>query len=427
MSLNTQLTDVELNELLASEKFPFKIPDLVDDELKELLAERAAGEVQRFRKIRTGISLITVAITTASMLISCCFFGISYPMYVAALLAFMSVSSIIIFVVGAQKAAVISGAFRDRQYNIVVKLLPKASAYFGFCMPITTIQWRQCYLIALGTLISEGRILEFESQSRYLLEFIKHSPRKKSGSWIDATHINLAVAALLRHDFKAGTVVFEEALNRELSKDHRAIVLNNLALCQAELDQLDQAEKSLDQILELIRKGASAHIKLKVEFVGTLVKLKRGDLEAAEADCMRLLNMKAIQNDVSLLAGTYQALSEVQRKQGRLDEASLHCKNSLDLLSSSDNARYVSLLAAMHLYAKLLSAQGKPDRAKQCLHQAHELYEQYLDREHVTLARLKARLRDPRLLWTQIDLSAQSDRVPVMKLLSMDGDGNNEE
>jgi tetratricopeptide (TPR) repeat protein len=314
------------------------------------------------------------------------------------------------------KTAIVANAFRKRQYDKVARLMPDAVLWTTFAYPLSYFQLLQCQLIELQLLMLEGRASELEIVTRFLWAAIEPDASPNSIPKNPIIVNNLALAWMLQTKYAEAAKLFSAKLVNGQSK-HRLLLLNNLAFCQVQDEQLEAAETTLSEAFKLLG-SSQAHVSsARLRLIRALVLCLRNDWAGAESSLEEAAAIGSQQKLPLEFDGACAAtLARVRYRQGRLDESDLLYRNAIDIFSSANNPNYIALAQYLHQYAQVQKALGQAEQARQSLERARCCYESYVERETATVAGIKTRLIEPKKLRTASDLLTVSLREPLLEM-----------
>lgn len=405
------MNDEELLQLL-SERPNYKAPELYDAELDALITERSRQTVQ-LRKER----YIWIIIASATLGGLAGFTGvytggsIPYSVIIWLILAYCGFG----YVVGLQRAAAVTKSFNSGRHDLTAKLLPGAVWWNTKWYPVTTQQLLKCQHIELQMLIHEGRILELEAHSRFLM--VQASASKAwSKRFLPRLQNNLWLCYMFAGRYREAADGFVSFDTNKVEQMMRPIILINLALCQVKGGDAHAAQETLNKAFAEIGNKPQDQLRSRLQYIQASVYLEQDDLPGAEAALEKArplaekIASRELQAECMVLTG------RLLRKQKRYDEAALFFKSAIEIFSSTDNTHFLGLCFAMHYYAQMLLESGDEKAALKLVRKIVDYLDSYQKREENTMERLKHRLRESTSIRCVSDLLTTSERAPLLEL-----------
>jgi putative nucleotidyltransferase with HDIG domain len=211
---------------------------------------------------------------------------------------------------------------------------------------------------------------------------------------------NLGVIASTRGDIKKALTHFTRSYvgYRELGmSEEMALLLNNIALAHAALEQWDEADRTYIEAYVLATRCDARTTRLTIDVNRTALLIARSDFSQARAVCDRIL-VEAIDLDESrIVAETHKHCGVIARETGRTAEAEAFLRMAYESASSREDL----LLAAetAREQAELYLILGRNRDTLQALSLSHRLFSRLqaqrdLSDVRVRLRRLEHRFQD---------------------------------
>jgi len=413
--MHRDLTDEELLKLLEAPP-SYKAPNLYDSELDRLITERGRQTVrqkrqQYFWKVMIGAIIGGIFGFVSSFVAP----SIVFQLTLLSLTVYFAIG----YFVGSHRSKLVSKTFKSGRHDLTLKMLPDAISWNTAWYPLTIKSLLNCQNVELNLLLNEGRILELEAHSRFLMAHINPARLQKSRA-LPRLQNNIWVSWMLAGRYLEAAEGFASSDLSKTEKHIRTIILNNLALCQVKGGDPKAAQETLDRAFAEISSQPRSPVRPNLEFIQATVYVEQNNLGAAEAaiDKAKTLAEKIgnseLQADCMVLSG------RILSKQKRYDEAELFFKSAIEVFSSTDNTHYLSLCFAMHYYAQMLLERGDEKSALRSMRKILEYTQSYQQREENTCERIKQRLRDTSKIRTASDLITLGEREPLIELGTAD-------
>ncbi|HEY9775351.1 MAG TPA: tetratricopeptide repeat protein [Planktothrix sp.] len=382
----------------------FKVPQFVDEELAELTARRGASNPRFNWKV-----FFIAFFTYLGLGWICASLQIPFSPFVFLVVA---ISIGIPFA----KTAAVTRAFNNRQVDRASALLPSAFRWSLWMAPFTRGAITRCSEIQFAILLQEGRTLELELISRYAWAFNEKTPIKTGIPKRSEIANNLALAWLLQEQYEKAAAVFSEKLQQKQQKIVRATLLNNLAFCQVQLKQLDAADQTLNELFQLVKMESKTVTAARMRYVRALLEIELNHLERASElvdEALTIWKGQPISQQMGPLLAT---LGTIRRKQGRVEEAQLHLHSAVDMMASENNPNCVALARCYQELGLLFCDLDRIEEAQRALEKAHRYYDFYINRETLTVSKLKSRLLAGRNFSSGIDLLTLAPREQLLEV-----------
>ncbi|HEY9713566.1 MAG TPA: tetratricopeptide repeat protein, partial [Chroococcales cyanobacterium] len=303
------------------------------------------------------------------------------------------------------------------QYDLTARYASSALIWNMQCMPLTYLPFRQSFQIYLNLLMVEGRSVELEVLSKYA--WAMNEPQKKDDAsapknWVIAN--NLAVAYLGQSRYEEASGILKEMLARTTQKGARLYLLNNLGLCYTKLKDFDNAGRCIKEGMALNGGKKENAIGYRLIFVNGLLEYERGNYDLADACVTEAQQLAAkMREPIEMQGGIEQVLSKIRLKQGRLDEAELHCRNAFSAFESAPSPSYFALSMCFLTFAEISAAQGNQARCEEYITRARLAREAGIDREAATMASISQRLNSNKRILVGTQLIENATRNPLLE------------
>jgi len=403
----------------------YRLPDLIDNQLAQLVAERGAHSTTVKDPFGLVIIIGIVAIVSCLVLSSIdlkesqqVWIGwLLVPLDVVLVLVLASPCVLALLAWASFSTARVQRAFRDRRYESALRLLPEAlwsAGKLSKFSPSAHKQFQELEHIRVQILILESRVSEFEISSRFMWTALERRAVTEGVPNNFVIADNLAMSWFLQGKYAQASTLFAATMSDQLPLNDKLLLLNNLALCQIREKELDGAEATLCTALQLL--GDQAPNNWKFKSVQAALQTERGNFVAAENCLEDVRTIAKKENAISEVEGEVTSLlARIRYKQGRLDESEQLYKKRIDSLSSSDHPPYLDLAEYLHVYAQVQQALGREESAKNSLKRAQEYYQYYVEREKATVAKIKEILQNPKKrLRTGADLLIMTPPKPLV-------------
>ncbi len=275
------------------------------------------------------------------------------------------------------------GAFKRRDYLSTARLLDSALWWNTAFYPLTMYTLDLCSFVQFRMLTLQGRHAEFEALTRVVWASMTKSAvcsgiPKNPGI---AHYLSCAYVSQRRYD-EAIEIVLNSLANIR-SKDVLApfnVVV--LAVCYVHTGRFDQAQALLERYAQVLAKAPHT-VSRRVTYIEAIILKQRGELDQAEQkieDTLAKSNMKPHEAD-EFTALCYRVLADIRFRQERVEEAELHYRNAIDLFKANSNPNYFDLSDTLRDYARMLSAIGRTEQARNLESEANRCDAAYLERE----------------------------------------------
>ncbi|MFN8554414.1 MAG: tetratricopeptide repeat protein [Candidatus Obscuribacterales bacterium] len=407
--------DTELLELLEAPP-NYKAPNLYDAELDTLITERGRKTARQNR--RNYLLNVTIG-TTIGMICGMALISVAppvaYPFVFLVLILYFSVG----YFVGLQKSRLISQTFKNGRHDLTIKMLPDAIAWNTKWYPLTKKFLLDCQNIELNLLLQEGRILELEAHSRFLMTHISPA-RLQNSRLLPRLQNNIWVSWMLAGRYLEAADGFASSDLNKTERHIRTIILNNLALCQVKSGDSQAAQVTLDRAFAEISSQQRSPVRPNLEFIQATIYVEQNNISAAEGAVDKANTLAENIGNNELQAECMVLRGRILSQQKRFDEAELFFKNAIEIFSSTDNTHYLSLCFAMHYYAQMLLERGDEKSALRSMRKILQYTQSYQQREENTCERIKQRLTSTSKLRTASDLITLGQREPLIELGTAD-------
>jgi tetratricopeptide (TPR) repeat protein len=331
-----------------------KVPLLIDEELTKLLVERGAKDYPA--SITTKILWIMAFGLPAGL--ASALFGYSF---IASIFGMLFIG----WLAGTLMARQVTIAMQNRHYAKVTRLLPRTLFWTTMWFPYTYNSHMAASDAFVRLLMLEGRFVEFQAVSLYswgLIEPYAYKRRKSPKNWGVAN--NLAVALLSQWRFEEAAEVFRDLLKRPADKRAEAILLNNLALCLIKCGKIEEADVALTESRKKTSSQVLQFIGWRHDYIRAAIETEKGNLQEAE-ESIETAREKGIRykDNLECQPRCDALMAKIRAKQGRMEEAELFYRNTIDALAGTNNPSYIALAAYTMEFAEFLDAQGKTEMA----------------------------------------------------------------
>lgn len=409
------MTDNELLKLLNAPP-SYRAPNLYDAELDNLVTERGRQTAQRKRQqyfwkviigaMVGGIIGFILAIVTPSL---------GYPFLLLGLALYFAIG----YFVGSRRSHLVSKTFKSGRHDLTAQLIPDAIWWNLAFYPLTKSPLENCQNIELNLLLYEGRTLELEAHSRFLMAHIKPA-RLENSRLLPRLQNNIWLSWMLAGRYSEAADGFASRDLNKIEKHIRTIILNNLAFCQVKAGAPEAAQETLNHAFAEISSQPQSPVRPNLEFIQATVYVEQNDLNAAESAIHKAKVLADKIDNRELQAACMVLNGRILSKQKRYDEAELFFKNAIEIFSSTDNTHYLNLCFAMHYYAQMLLEKDDQKAALRLMRKIIEYTHSYQQREENTCERMKERLRDGTKIRTASDLITLGEREPLIELGTAD-------
>lgn len=378
-----------------------KVPVLIDEELTKLLIERGAQDYPA--SITTKILWIMAFGVPAGL--ASALFGHSF---LASLIGMLFIG----WLVGTLMARQVTIAMQNRHYAKVTRLLPRTLFWTTMWFPYTYNSHMAASDSFVRLLMLEGRFVEFQAVSLYswgLIEPYAYKRRKSPKNWGVAN--NLAVALLSQWRFEEAAEVFRDLLKRPADKRAEAILLNNLALCLIKCGKVEEADVALTESKKKTSSQVMQFIGWRHDYIRAAIETERGNLQEAE-ESIETAKEKGIRykDNLECQPRCDALLGKIRAKQGRIEEAELYYRNTIDAMAGTNNPSYIALAAYTMEFAEFLEAQGKTEMALEQRDRALAYRDLNLTNELLAVEAIKDRLRSKKPIIIPMGLCNLSHR-----------------
>jgi tetratricopeptide (TPR) repeat protein len=309
--------------------------------------------------------------------------------------------------VGYIKAAEVQIAFRKRHYQLVHRKIKSAVRWNALWTPITAGPLRVSAGTYVNLLIAEGKTIELEALSRYQWTYKDGSKSSDNGLPANlAVANNLSVALLEQYRFDAAIDVLKKCLDRkDRGGKSRGYLLNNLALALIRANRIAEADVVMNDVIKENARDPNSPLGLRVP----VLKAWLADAKSNWEEVVELIEgvfPRAIKSHetAEFQSNLYYLLGKAQRKLGRLDEAELNLRSSVELLESAPYPAWLRLAEHLAEYALLLKDQGKEKLAAEKMVRAHDCVELAEQTANATIERIRRRIEDKKHILISAEL-----------------------
>jgi tetratricopeptide (TPR) repeat protein len=402
------ITDEQLLELLA-DRPRYKALDLCDAEFSQLITMKG-HETYGYRR-QSQIKVMGISVLVGG-LVGLGSVLVNSPISPEMAFSLLALYFLFGYSVGVKRAHAVKNAFRIRRYDIAARLLPEAVWWNVLWYPFTMTPLTFCLTMQMRMLLLEGRIFELEAYTRFLMTYVKPEQRSK---WLPLNN-NIWLSWMLGGRYAEAADAFGACDLDAISKPVRAIILNNLAWCQVNCGQVEQAQDTLKRAFAEVASQPETIATARLEFIQANGYLEQRDLSNAEASIDEAMQLATKFSDLELQAECMVLRGRILRAQKRFDESKLHFQNAIEIFCGTDNTQYLSLCSAMHFYAQMLLESGDTESALKVMRRVLEYNENYQQREERTFERIKQRLQQTTKIRTGSDLLTFSAREHLIEL-----------
>ena len=378
--------------------------------LSPALIEAIEQRADRERKMRLGY------------IVGCLFIGmmLGFIMGVANLPGFHIMAGLVIFglVVGYAKAAEVQLAFQKRNYRIVHRKIASAVRWNALWAPITSAPLKVSAGTYVNLLLAEGKSIELEALSRYQWTYKDGSRSSTNGLPTNlAIANNLSVALLEQNQFDAAINVLQKCLDRkDRGGNSRGYLINNLALALIRAKRIGEADSVMNDVIMENGRNPKTPLGLRVPVLKAWLADAKENweevIELIEGVLPRAMDQR---ETAEFQSNLYYLLGRAQRHLGKLDEAELNLRNSVELLESAPYPGWVRLAEHLTEYALLLREQGQEKMAAEKMVRAHDCIELAEQAANATLQRIRSRLDNNKHILISAELVEADKKMRLEK------------
>lgn len=413
--MQSDLTDDELLKVLKSRPDYFA-PNIYDDELDKLITERGLQTARLKKQKFLWIMIVGLVLgALAGLFVVFTALPLTYPTLALFYLAYFSFG----YIVGMHRASLVAQTYKSGRHDLTAKLLPSAVWWNTMWYPFTLRPLLACQNVELQMLLHEGRVLELEAHSRFLMSLISPARMQKS-RFLPRLQNNIWLSWMLAGRYAEAAAGFSSVDLTKTEKVLRPILLNNLALCQVKSGDPESAQKTLALAFAEVANQPRSFVRPRLEYIQASIYLEQNELTSAEAAIEKAKSLAEKIANRELEAECMVLSGRLLTKLKRYDEASLYFKSAIEIFSSTDNTHFLSLCFAMHYYAQMLLESGQEKSALKVMHKIADYNESYRQREENTSQRLKNRLRSTATIKSASDLLTLSERETLIELGTID-------
>jgi tetratricopeptide (TPR) repeat protein len=275
----------------------------------------------------------------------------------------------------------IQGGRLDQARLLVRRAMPLNLALF----PLTAVPLMFLFDAQLRLLLAESQFVQAEVLANVILvayDRFRLLPRRRT---IEVMLKNfMALAYLGQGRFLEARVLFKECLERSRLQLSKTVILNNIAYCELELGNTDEAYKMLAASVAGAKRRT---LPEKLIFLGVSSNMaracvKKSRLEEAQGHLDGCLELAEQTNAPAAQRGiAYEAFGDLRLAQGRYEEAEHHFRSAIDALHGVLSDTHPSMIRITTTLATVLEKEGKLEESARLFTKAaanHDLLQEQI-------------------------------------------------
>jgi tetratricopeptide (TPR) repeat protein len=339
--------------------------EITRTELKSLLRQ----EGERFGSLACRRRIIEVILVLIPCSIwgfwACSGVGIDYAL--AVLLTAVVLLVISVLTVGTVPVRRANRALRTGQLDRSKALVRQSMRFNLALFPLTFWPTIYAFDVQIRLLLSQSRFVEVEALASVLLVAYRRFRIFNVGRSIELMLRNyIALAYLGQARFLDAEGLFAECLEGTRHRIARTVLMNNVAYCQLELGNIEEAYRLLSTAAAEAKQRTQTEKLVFLAVNSNLARacVKKSLLDEAGQRIERGIELaESAKAPVSQVGNCYEAFGELRFAQDRYEEAEHHFRNSIDMMQTVLSETHPTVIRVTTRLAHVLEKVGKTKEA----------------------------------------------------------------